>query len=254
MLTEDERERLRAALVSAAKTDPNLSAAAHLGSAAIARLDAWSDIDLALCIAPEASLADVVSAWTARMYDGHDAIAHCDVRRGETLYRVFLLKSTLQVDLSFWPAAEFRPFGPKFKLIFGSANEPVSVPSPSRADSIGMAWLYALHVRSSLARGRLLQAEYMLSEMRDEMLALACLRCGVPAVQGRGFDDLPDEEKNDFLPCYPCGATQVDLHRAFQATMKALLFEIRHHDGALAHRIAAALSEVASHPALDSQR
>lgn len=247
MFTEEEREQLRDALVSGAKTDPNLSGAAHLGSAAASCLDAWSDIDLALCVAPHASVADVVSTWTAHMYQRNNAVAHCDVRRGETLYRVFLLKSTLQVDLSFWPATEFRAAGPKFKLIFGSANEPA--PSAGGADNVGMGWLYALHVRSSLARGRLLQAEYMLSGMRDEMLALACNRRGVPAIQGRGFDDLPDEEKDGFLACYPRAVTGAELRRAFQETMNALLSEIRQQDGALVERIEATLREVASRPA-----
>jgi hypothetical protein len=248
MFTEEEREELRGALVSAAKTDAKLSGAAHLGSAAISRLDAWSDIDLALCVAPGASLPDAVSAWTARMYERHDAVAHFDVRRGEILYRVFLLKNTLQVDLSFWPATEFRAAGPKFKLIFGTANEPAAAPAASATNSIGMAWLYALHVRSSLERGRLLQAEYMLSGMRDEALALACMRCGVATIQGRGFDDLPDEEKNGFAECYPRGMMRAELRRAFQATMKALLAEIRRQDGELAGRIEATLKEVAGGP------
>jgi hypothetical protein len=245
MFTEKEREELRGALVSAANADAKLSGAAHLGSAAISRVDAWSDIDLALCVAPGASLADAVSAWTTRMYERHDAVAHFDVRRGETLYRVFLLKNTLQVDLSFWPATEFRAAGPKFKLIFGKANEPAAAPAASAANSIGMAWLYALHVRSSLERGRLLQAEYMLSGMRDEALALACMRCGVETIQGRGFDDLPEEEKDAFAACYPRGMTQAELRRAFQATMRALLAEIRRQDGGLAGRIEATLREVA---------
>src|ERR671935_220226 len=58
---------------------------------------------------------------------------------------------------------------------------------------IGYAWLYALHARSSLARGRLWQAEYMVSAMRDQALALACLRHGLPAREGRGIDLLPSE-------------------------------------------------------------
>jgi hypothetical protein len=248
MFTQDDREQLRAALVSAAEADPKLSGAAHLGSAAASCLDAWSDIDLALCVASRASLTDVVSTWTARMYRCHNAIAHCDVLRGETLYRVFLLESTLQVDLSFWPATEFRAFGPRFKLIFGSANEPAPAPSGSVAGSVGMAWLYALHVRSTLARGRLLQADYMLSRMRDEMLALACMRFGVTASQGRGFDDLPDKDKHEFLSCYPCSVTAAELRRAFEATMEALLLEIRYQNGELLGRIEPTLREVASSP------
>lgn len=245
MFTPNDREQLRAALVSAAETDPSVSGAAHLGSAATSCLDTWSDIDMALCVEPHAKLTDVVNAWTARMYHSHDAVAHCDVRRGETLYRVFLLKSTLQVDLSFWSATEFRATGPKFNLIFGSANEPAWSPSINAADRIGLAWLYALHVRSSLARGRLLQAEFMLSGMRNEMLALACARSGVESSQGRGFDDLPDEEKTRFVLCYPCSITAAELRRAFAATMNALLSEIRYLDRSLLTRIEATLTEVA---------
>jgi hypothetical protein len=33
----------------------------------------------------------------------------------------------------------------------------------------------------------------MISRVRDQVLALACLRHGVPAVQGRGMDSLPPE-------------------------------------------------------------
>lgn len=248
MFRPDDREQLRAALVSVAEADPNVGGAAHLGSAATSCLDAWSDIDLALCVEPHAEITEVVSAWTEHMYRCHSAIAHCDVVRGETLYRVFLLKSTLQVDLSFWPATEFRAAGPKFKLIFGSANEPTSPPSVRVADSVGMAWLYALHVRSSLARGRVLQAEYMLSGMRDEMLALACVRSGLTASQGRGFDDLPDKEKTEFVSCYPRTVTTEELRRAFGATMKALLSEIRCCNRDLLQRIEATLQELSSSP------
>src|SRR5262249_2399948 len=56
---------------------------------------------------------------------------------------------------------------------------------------IGMGWLYALHARSSIERGRAWQAEDMISGLRDQVLAPACLRPGVPAVGGRRLDRLP---------------------------------------------------------------
>src|SRR5690349_9008842 len=46
--TPEKREELRRSLVDAARTDNRISAAAHLGSMALGRLDRWSDIDLAL--------------------------------------------------------------------------------------------------------------------------------------------------------------------------------------------------------------
>src|SRR5690349_16637915 len=95
MFTRQEREQLRAALVNAAQADSKVTAAAHLGSAAADRLDDWSDIDLSLCISPEDELEEVIAAWTARLYQDHGAVAHCDVKRGNTLSRVFLLRNTL---------------------------------------------------------------------------------------------------------------------------------------------------------------
>src|SRR5947207_15079254 len=145
MFTREEREQIRAALVSAAQEEPKFTGAVHFGSAAADRLDNWSDVDLALCISAEGELEEVIAAWTSRLYRDHRAVAHCDVKRGDTLYRVFLLHNTLQVDISFWPAGEFRAVGPKFKLIFGVANEPHPSPAGNPSELIGLAWLYALH-------------------------------------------------------------------------------------------------------------
>ncbi len=50
---------------------------------------------------------DVAAEWTSRLYENHDAIAHLDIWSGSALYRVFLLASSLQIDLSFWPADAF---------------------------------------------------------------------------------------------------------------------------------------------------
>jgi hypothetical protein len=249
MFSQDEREQIRAALVIAAQQDPMITAAAHLGSAAASRLDEWSDIDLALGISPSIELEEVVGEWTSRMYQNHRAVAHCDVRRGDTLYRVFLLQDTLQVDISFWPAGQFRAVGPKFQLIFGVANQPQPQPLDSTDELVGFAWLYALHVRSSIARKRLLQAEYMLSGMRDRVLALACLRHGLPTRDGRGFDDLAEGEKRVFEDCYPPSIDPQDLGRALRSTMTALLTEIRFRDCDLAARIEPTLIEIARYDA-----
>jgi hypothetical protein len=245
MFTWDEREQIRAALVSAARQDPNITGAAHLGSAAADRLDDWSDIDLALCTSPQSELEDVIAAWTSRLYSSYRAVAHCDVRRGETLYRVFLLYNTLQVDISFWSADRFCALGPNFKLIFGADNRAQPFAQANSDELVGFAWLYALHVRSSIARKRRLQAEYMLSSMRNHVFALACLRHGLPARDGRGFDDLPGGVKNGFEECYPLSIEAEELHRALQRTMAALLAEIRLRDVDLATRIEPTLTEIA---------
>jgi hypothetical protein len=244
MFTREEREQLRAALVSAAQADPKVTGAAHLGSAAADRLDDWSDIDLALCISAENELEEVIATWTSRLYQDHRAVAHCDVKRGDTLYRVFLLRNTLQVDISFWPAQQFRAIGPKFQLIFGIANDPSPSPAGSADELIGFGWLYALHVRSSIARHRLLQAEYMLSNMRNRVLTLACFRHGFSSSEGRGFDDLSIHEKNGFAECYPSSLDTEELDRALQRTMRALLIEIGLRDSDLAEKIGPTLIEI----------
>jgi hypothetical protein len=65
-------------------------------------------------------------------------VHHTDVLSGATTYRVFLLASTLQVDIAFAPATEFGPTAPTFSLLFGAAvGEPVP-PLPASAALIGM--------------------------------------------------------------------------------------------------------------------
>lgn len=244
MFTHDERDRLRAALVSAARTDPRITGAAVVGSAAVDREDRWSDIDLALCLDEAAEVDDVVRDWSDRMYRDHSVVHHLDVRRGATLFRVFLLPDTLQVDLSFWPAADFGATGAAFRLVFGTAADVREVGPPKALDLVGMGWLYALHARSGIARGRVWQAQHMVSGLREQVLALACLRHGLPAVQGRGMDDLPAEVTA------PLGATLVravdppELVRAFRATVDAFLAEVGWVDTELASSLTPTMREL----------
>jgi hypothetical protein len=101
VFSSQQRERIRGVLIAAAKADSRIGAAAHLGSAALGLQDRWSDIDLTLCVLSDADLNQVIIDWTTRLYRDHAAVASHDVRRGDILYRVFLLDNTLQVDLSF---------------------------------------------------------------------------------------------------------------------------------------------------------
>jgi len=246
VFSAEERERLQDELVSVARADARISAAALLGSSALGREDRWSDIDIALCLATEADRTPAITDWTERMYSEHAAVHHLDVTRGETLYRVFLLSSTPQVDISFWAQAKFGAIGPNFRLLFGTAANPLAVAAPSAIELVGMGWLYALHARSSIARGRVWQAEYMISAMRDQVLALACLRHGVPAVQGRGMDDLPPEVTVAVAPGLVRSLEIPELKHAFAAITQALLAEIDRTDPRLANRLTKLLRELAS--------
>jgi hypothetical protein len=152
----------------------------------------------------------------------------------------------LQVDLAFWPAAEFGTIAPTFRLLFGTANERPTALAPDAAELIGMGWLYALHARSSIARGRVWQAEYMISGVRDHVLALACLRHDVLAVQGRGMDSLPLEITAVLTGALVCSLDIAELRRAFGVISEALLVEIEWVDAGLANRLAAPVRELAS--------
>lgn len=233
LFTDKEREQIRLELVSYATQDSRIAGAAHTGSAACGTVDRWSDIDLALSVSPAANLDAVVADWTRQLYDNYGAATHHDLRYGNTLFRVFLLKNTLQVDLAFWPQHEFGAMGPSFKLIFGATRPNREIPRPAAQDLIGMAWLYALHARSSILRGRIWQAEFMLSSMRDQVLTLGCLRMGLPVMHARGVDDLPSETTSSTVECLVRSLDISELKRAFRATMNALLRELQAADAEL---------------------
>jgi hypothetical protein len=244
MFNPDERARLRADLLDRAKLDPRISAAAITGSAAANREDCWSDIDLAFAVADPAQLSSVLADWTAQMISRHSALHHFDVRVGLWVYRVFLLRSTLQVDIAFVPASDFRALAPTFQLVFGQDNQERLAPTPQPLDLIGMGWLYALHVRSSLARHRLWQAEYMISGLRDTVLALACIRHLLPAVHGRGFDQLPREVAAPLEASFARQLDSPELVRIFKIVVAGFLIEIEIIDPQLAARLAPALTEL----------
>ncbi len=250
MFTPEERTQLRSHLLEHAARDSRISGAAVTGSAAADREDRWSDIDLAFGVVDAAQLPHVLSDWTARMYDQHSALHHLDVRAGAWIYRVFLLPSTLQVDLAFVSGSEFRALAPTFRLMFGRANEPLDALPPLPLEIVGHAWLYALHARSCIARQKLWQTEYMISAMRDQTLALACVRHGLPTVHGRGIDQLPNELTTQLESSLVRKLEALELLRAFRVVMDGLLHEIRNVDVDLAERLRAALTELTESPQL----
>ena len=182
------------------------------------------------------------------MYDQHLALHHLDVRAGAWIYRVFFLPSTLQIDLAFVSDAEFRALAPTFRLVFGRSNEPRHAPPPPPLEIIGLAWLYALHARSCIARQKLWQAEYMISAMRDQTLALACIRHGLSPAHGRGIHQLPNEVTAQLESSLVRQLDAAELLRAFRVVMDGLLHEIRSADLDLAARLQEALTELTESP------
>ncbi len=240
-----ERDNLRDRLIAAARDDERIAAAALVGSSASAAEDAWSDIDLALRLSDGLQANDVAGDWTTRMYDRAGAVDHLDVWSGTTLFRVFLLDSSLQVDLSFWAFDTFAATGSPFRLLFGEANEPQQSCATAPGALVGMGWLYALHARSSLARGRTLQALYMINGVRDQVVALACLRHDLPAHQGRGVDDLPAGLRQIIEETLVRELGESELRRAFAAALSALLDETQQIDPDRERRLGDAVRELA---------
>lgn len=247
MFTPTGRDRLLQRLVANAEADPSVTAAALVGSAARHQTDRWSDIDLALRLAPDSDPADAADAWSRQLASIADVAHSVDIWAGPALYRAFLLADSLQVDLSFWPADEFAgQTGEPFELLFGDAN---AARGPAEADPqvvVGWAWLYALHVRSALARRRNWQALEMLEGLRHQLTVLLCLRFDLPAHQGRGVDQLPVAvlaSLRSTLVARPDGSL---LLAALSAAVALLLSEVEHLDPVLAVRLRAPLETLCS--------
>ena len=244
MFSPGERKSLRQTLLTTARSDHRISGAALTGSAALDREDTWSDIDLAFGVTDDVDISQVTADWTGLMYEDHGAVHHTDVASGAVLYRVFLLANTLQVDLAFSPARSFGAIGPSFRLVFGASQELPAVSWPSSNELIGVGWLHALHARSSIARNRVWQAEYMISRLRYQALALACIRHGVSPNQGRGVDSLPTEITLGFVESLVCSLDEAELKRAFRSSVEAIINEVDFVDVELANRLAKPLREL----------
>lgn len=188
----------------------------------------------------------VLDGFTRVMYDDEGCVDHLDVPSRAWIYRVFLLPSTLQVDVAVAPAPDFGARQPTFRLVFGGSAELPYVPPPDPRELVGYAWLYALHVRSSIKRGRYWQAEYMVSAMRDHVLSLACLRLGLPAREGRGLHQLPKDVTGPLEEALVGRVDAETLTRALRATTDALLREAQLADAVQAKRIDAVVRELAA--------
>ena len=202
-------------------------AGAAVGSLAVDAGDRFSDLDLTFGVADHVPLADVLDDWTRTLVDELDAVHLADLERGSTIYRVFLLPDALQFDVSLTPAAEFRPAGPRFRLLFGETapGEP-EVPTPPVArDLFGWGVIYALHAHACIERGRIWQAEHYVGAVRDHALSLACLREGLPAVQARGHDDVSAETLARFEAAHVGALDPEALRGALAASVRALMRE-----------------------------
>ena len=237
MFTPAERSELQAELITRARADPSISGAALVGSVARDAEDEWSDIDLVLQLAPGVDEPSVVKEWTSSI-DALGRVADVlDVIAGGVRYRVFLLVSSLQIDVSFWPHDEFRATEPGFRLLFGKANKPTD-PVPVNMDrTIGMGWLYAIHARSAVARGRTWQATMMLDELRTSLITLMCIRADVNPWHGRDVDRLPPADLAALVHSRAVGVGGAELELSRQSLTHQFFEEIKLHDPVRAARL-----------------
>ena len=239
MFTVEQRDALRERVLRLAEEDERVVAGAAVGSLADDGGDRFSDVDLTFGIADQPHVADVLEDWTRTLVDELDAVQLADLERGPTIYRVFLLPDALQLDLSMTPASQFRPAGPRFRLLFGETAAGDSevptgdlfIPTPPVAGAIfGWGVIYALHARACIERWRVWQAEHYVGAVRDHALSLGCLREGLPATQARGYDDLSAETRARFEHAHVGAVEPAALRAALAACVRALLRE-----GAEAH-------------------
>lgn len=247
MFASDWREQTRTELLNKAKSDSRITGGAITGSASVNQLDKWSDIDLAFGVTDSSELQATLEFYTEVMYTDYGAIHHLDVTSGAWIYRVFLLSNTLQVDLAFVPADKFGARASTFKLVFGKTGSISYDPSTPIEVYAGWCWLYALHIRSSLRRGRIWQAEFFVSGMRDYLISLYCRRFGLPEKQGRGVDMLPNNELKKLESTWVKPINSSELQRAFFEIANLCLEEIKIGDAKLHSKIQSALLELA-HP------
>ena len=246
---------MREWLLDLARADAHVTAAALVGGAAAGREDEWSDIDLALRLADGTDPVAVATDWSAALRARLPVVDQLDIWSGGALFRVFLLADTLQVDVSFWPGPEFAATGGEaFRLVFGETNPPTSLTVPAARDLVGRGWLYALHVRSSLARGRSWQALHMINGLRDQVIELACARHGLPVAQGRGVDGLPAPVKDSLRQTLTGSLDHDQLHLAFERLSAVLLIEAGYVDTTLTAQLTDPLWELIRTSRIDPAR
>src|SRR5213080_3283897 len=246
MFTVEERDLVRNRLVQMSRADPRLVAGALIGSTAGGGGDRLSDLDLTFGLADGAAIDDVLSDWTARIVNEFQAVHLFDLPHLSTIYRVFLLPSNLQVDLSFTPGNKFLGKGLKYDILFGNALERDPSKPASAEQTFGLAVVYLLHAHACIARERMWEAEYCISAARDQALSLACLHRSLKTSYGRGFDDLPRETLEPVVGALVGSLDKARLIGALGKSVDVLLQNSKDVSD-LAQRLGPQLRELKSH-------
>ncbi|WP_203914622.1 nucleotidyltransferase domain-containing protein [Rhizocola hellebori] len=251
MFDTSELERVRKRLLELASADPDVVGAAVIGSHALGHDDRWSDIDLAIGV--RGPLTEALQRWTLWLQAEFDVMHHWDLPSGPSVYRLFLLPGLIEIDIGFMPAEVFGPRGPNWRTVFGSPA-PLKPTQPPNVDYlIGMAWHDVLAGHKYLSRGRFWQAEHWISSVRDQVLALACLRLGHPTGYAKGAHLLPASVTEPLQAALIRSLDEPELRRALTAAIAALTDELALSAPALAARLTPLLARVATDRAEQSE-
>ncbi len=237
-----EREQVRQRLLALAGAAADVSGAAITGSEVTGAADEWSDIDLAFAIRGELSAA--LDHWTELLDRDFGAIHHWDLPWASSIYRVFLLPDWLEVDIAFTPEADFGPRGPNWRTVFGQTVEVEQNAPVPRDDLVGLGWHHLLHAHMCIERGKPWQAEWLISGARDHVLALGCLRLGLPTRYAKGADELPHELTAPLEPALVRSLDDDELRRALRASADAYVAELERTDAELAVQLRPMLEQV----------
>lgn len=225
MFSVQQRQQVHERLVEMARADSRVVAAAVVGSRAGGGGDPWSDLDLTFGLAPGVAVAEVLADWTPSIEGEFDAVRLFDLPFRSSVYRVFMLRGNLQLDVSFTPESDFGALGPRFELIYGTAVERAPIPQASAEHVLGLGVHHAVRARFCIERGRPWQAEHWISSARDQTLTLACLRLGLESAHARGFDQLPAEVAAALRDGLVRSFDRVELRRALGCVVDGMIRE-----------------------------
>jgi hypothetical protein len=244
MFTPEDRAAVSERVLEIARADGRITGGALTGSAAAGRHDGWSDVDVAFGSAHGVQPDAVLEDWTALFEREFGVVHHWELRGGSTVYRVFLLRNGLELDVGIVPAAEFGARAPSFRLVFGEAAARPPLTEPDADHLIGLGWHHALHAHAAIERGQPWKAEFYVSALKDHALALACLRFGERAEYARGIDRLPGEVTAPYEPALVRSLDPSELRRALSAAVELFLAEVEETDSELADRLRTQLTRL----------
>jgi len=95
-----------------------------------------------------------------------------------------------------------------------------------------------------IERGKPWQAEWLISGARDHVLALGCLRLGLPTRYAKGADELPHELTAPLEPALVRSLDDDELRRALRASADAYVAELERTDAELAVQLRPMLEQV----------